>query len=316
MAKQNFSVLGLSVRPGEKVQTKVSVPSSLVELPLTVLNGAGEGKTVVLTAGIHGCEYPPIWTAVTLANELNPADLAGQLVILPLMNPQGFWQRTPYIVPADKKNLNRVFPGKPDGTLSEKTAHFLLQGIIARADFYIDMHCGDQQEELMPYVYYPGNADEEIVRLSREAAFRVNVRYIVRSHATKGAYNEAARRMGVPAILIERGGLGRCRTPEVRAYRADILNLLRYLKLLPGEAKRAEDACEIEAKYIFAHKQGLWRSYVRAGDTVYRGDLLAELYDIFGRLIHQYTAKQDGVILYRWEALSVNKLDYLLAIGV
>lgn len=312
--KHEIVVAGEKVQTGEKKQFMATVPNSLVGLPLTVINGAQNGRTAVLTAGIHGCEYPAIWAAVSLAKEILPSEVCGQIIIVHLSNPQAFWQQASYVVPSDGKNLNRVFPGKMDGTLAERTAYFLLNEIIRRGDFYIDMHGGDQPEELIPYAYYPGSAGREIEAAAKEMAARLNVGYMVKSDAVSGAYNQAAL-FGIPSLLIERGCLGECRPEDVAAYKQDILNILRYQAVLRGVPNIHRAADVQAAVYLYSDVSGCWRCLVKAGEKVRQGQTVGEVYDVYGNLIKEYRAPSSGIVLYRWAALAVKKFDYILAIA-
>ncbi len=202
-----LSVCGLTICRGSKLRTMLPVPGTEIEIPLTIINGAFDGPTLLVTAGIHGGEYPGIAAAMELGRSLDPHEIHGSLIMLHPVNIQGFWARREFIVPEDGKNLNRVFPGNPDGTLSEKTAGLISSSFFPLADFYVDLHSGDIHESLHPYVYYPGQPTEELAAKARSVAKVLNVEYMVRSMATGGAYNYAAS-TGLPSLLIERGGAG------------------------------------------------------------------------------------------------------------
>ena len=118
-----LSVCGLTICRGSKLRTMLPVPGTEIEIPLTIINGAFDGPTLLVTAGIHGGEYPGIAAAMELGRSLDPQEIHGSLIMLHPVNIQGFWARREFIVPEDGKNLNRVFPGNPDGTLSERLCH-------------------------------------------------------------------------------------------------------------------------------------------------------------------------------------------------
>ena len=112
---------------------------------------------------------------------------------------------------ADQKDLNRVFPGKEDGTETERLAWTAAKELLPAADYYIDLHSGDDYEQLTPYVYYAGRAEKEVSAMSRRMAEQVDVPYMVKSDvASGGAYNYAASQ-GIPSILIEKIGRASCR---------------------------------------------------------------------------------------------------------
>ena len=125
MLAEAVNICGLAVERGAKLRTMLPVPNTQIEIPITIINGAADGPTLLVTAGIHGGEYPGIAAAMELGGELEPEQLHGRLIMLHPVNIQGFWARREFIVPEDGKNLNRVFPGRADGTLSEKIAYLI-----------------------------------------------------------------------------------------------------------------------------------------------------------------------------------------------
>src|SRR5205823_11857640 len=120
--------------------------------PYFAVVGAQPGKTFVLTAGIHAAEYTGILAAIRLGRALQAADLAGRVVIIPLLNRPGFYERCIYVNPVDGDNLNRVFPGSSEGPWSERFAHHLLNDVVVHADYALDLHAGDMIEDLEPFV--------------------------------------------------------------------------------------------------------------------------------------------------------------------
>ena len=141
-----------------------------LELPLTLICGAKEGPTMMISAGVHGAEYIGVQALSELSRELDPNDTAGNVICLHVANPSAFRDYVRFFVPEDGKNLNRVFPGKKDGTLSERIAWTITEKLQSKADYYIDLHAGDTSEEVMPFVYYNVAAGEKIARVSANMA--------------------------------------------------------------------------------------------------------------------------------------------------
>ena len=253
------NICGLEAGRGQKSRTFLSVPGTACHMPVTIINGQGDGPTLLITAGIHGGEYPGIAAAIELARDLEPQNISGCLIIIHPVNTPSFWARSAFIVPEDGKNLNREFPGAAGGTLSQKIAHVLSQKFFPQADFYIDLHSGDIHEELYPYVYYPGLPNEETAAAARSVAQVLDVEYMVRSTATSGAYNYAAI-SGLPSLLIERGGAGLCLREDIEAYKKDILNIMRQLALLPEppQPRRHTPRDLTNVIYLENTDQGCW----------------------------------------------------------
>ncbi len=313
---QTLHICNLTIDRGAKLRTLLPVPDAAVSLPLTIINGQQNGPTLLLTAGIHGGEYPGIAAAMELGKELEAEQISGCLIILHPVNIQGFWARREFMVPEDGKNLNRVFPGSPQGTLADKIAYLISSTFFPLADFYTDMHSGDIHESLHPYVYYPGQPTPEVEEKSRSIAKVLDMEYMIRSLATGGAYNYAAS-TGLPSILIERGGAGLCLPEDIAAYKKDVLNIMRKLEMLPAPLKpRLHTPRDVEnVIYLKAPESGCWLTSLRCGTLTEKGQLLGRLTDIFGNTLKTFYAQQDGVVLYKCQALAAPKGTVLVAYG-
>lgn len=309
------NICGLIINRGEKLRTMLPVPDTAVKIPITIINGHEDGPTLFITAGIHGGEYPGI-AAMDLGRDIEPEHLSGCLIMMHPVNIQGFWARREFIVPEDGKNLNRVFPGNPLGTLSDKTAYLISNNFFPIADFYVDMHSGDIHESLHPYVYYPGQPTPEIEQKSRSIAKVLDMEYMVRSMATGGAYNYAASQ-GLPSILIERGGAGLCLREDIDAYKNDIYNIMNKLKMtsIPAKPRRHVPSDVENLIYLETMEAGCWIHHVYSGDFVEEGQILGHITDLFGNIITTYYAEQTGVVLYICPALSAPKGTVLVAYG-
>ncbi len=313
---ETFQVCGLRVAPGEKLRGYLPVPTTTTQLPFTIINGRRDGPVLLITAGIHGGEYPGIAAAMELGRDISPEDVAGTLIMIHPVNIQGFWARREMIVPEDGKNLNRVFPGDPNGTLADKTAYLLSSNFFPLADYFVDLHSGDILESLHPYVYYPGQPTPEVEKKARSLARVLDLEYMVRSLATGGAYNYAAS-TGLPSILIERGGTGLCLHEDIEAYKDDIRNILRKLKMFsrPVKPRHHQPRDVVNLIYLEAGEAGCWFHHIHSGDFVEEGAVLGRLTDVFGHTLATYHAQQTGVILYVCPALSAPKGTILAAYG-
>src|SRR5882672_9929043 len=151
----------------------IAVPAASdggTQIPVTTIRGAGTGPVLALIAGNHGYEYPPILALQKLRTLIDPAKLKGTIIMVHIANMPSFLGRTVYFSPVDGKNLNRVYPGRKDGTVSERIAYAITTEVIQKADYVLDLHCGDGNESLRPYVYQTvsGNQklDETIARMA------------------------------------------------------------------------------------------------------------------------------------------------------
>ena len=178
------------------------------------------------------------------------------------------------------------------------------------------MHGGDVNELVMPYVYYPGIAEEAVSNQARECAYVTGCEYVVRSIATGGAFNSAAAN-GVPSLLIERGGSGLWSKEEVQAYKFDVLNILKKLDVLPGEPMLSnQQPKEITtAFYIDSEVDGCWYPAVKVGQTVSKGEYIGVIKDFFGKTLKEYYAPENVVVLYMTVTLGIESGTSLIALG-
>ena len=288
----------LSAQAGEKSKGFLAVPGTDFTIPATLICGERPGKTVLVSGGVHSCEYVGIEAAIRLAAELAPAEICGTVLILHPVNRPGFEARTPSIVPWDGCNLNREFPGRADGSPTQRLAHFFVQELYPRLDAYIDLHCGEMFESLTPYIYYAASGDEREQRIAREMALCADLPYMVASKAKGGAYNYAGA-MNIPAVLLERGCQGRWSEEEVQADLDDVRRILRYLGVLESAPQQNQKPREVvDLVYQLPKSAGLWYPKVTAGEFVKEGQLVGVLKDYWGQELSRYHAPYDGVILF------------------
>ena len=304
---------GITLLPGERKNVPLPVPDA-PSLNALCLCGAAPGKTLVVTAGVHGCEYVGIQALRRLAADLDPARLSGNVILLPLANPSAFYAGAKQVVPEDGVNLNRAFPGNSAGPLSARLAFALEAALYPEADLLADLHSGDCSETLHPLVFFPAAGKKMVNQVSLDAAKVLTVPYRVRSTAKNGLYSWAVQR-DIPALLIERGGQGLWSEQEVDACCEDVRSLLRHLEIMPG-GNPPRDQLEItETFYAEAESEGFWYPAVGLDQRVRRGELLGHLEALSACLLQEVLAEFDGIVLYYTIALGVRAGDPLIAYG-
>ena len=302
-----FHLKNITVQPGEKWSGELELANGDIRLPATVLHGHGTGKTMLITAGVHAGEYVGIQAAIELSQKLKIEKVNGTIIIVKVMNRPAFEARNGSMGLDDGKNLNREFPGNPDGTEMERLAWAISQELQPAADYYIDLHSGDDYEKLTPYVYYAGAAAGEVVSLSRQMAEQVDVPYMVKSNvASGGSYNYAASQ-GIPSILIERGGMGDWSYEEVSSTRRDVRNILCHMGIYQGvkDFRTYYPLDVVDIRYQDAEENGLWYPFKKVGDMIQEGDILGEVRDYEGNVKEVSVAEFDGVLLYQCGTLQV-----------
>lgn len=283
-------------------------------IPMYVICGKETGKTLVITAGVHGCEYVGIQTARRLWEDLKCEEMKGQVIILPLINKEGFYEEAKRIVPGDGQNLNNAFPGDYKGTISKKISHIIEKEIYSHSDFIIDLHGGDYNEKMSPLVFFPVAAKEDVNLQSREAAKHLMVPYRVQSKAKDGLYSYATQ-CGIPALLLEVGGEGRWQEEEVSYCEKCVYQLMSYLNIIDFEIEFTAQKEIRQTVYETASDNGFWYPMIKRGQQVLKGEVLGELRNLEGEVLKQYVAQFDGEVLYYTFALGVKKGDALIAYG-
>ena len=211
-------------------QTLLLPVASHYPIEMTVICGSCPGKTLVVTAGVHGCEYVGIETLNRLKKELDPIDLSGRIILLPLVNPEGFYMGAKQTIPADGQNLNRMFPGDPAGTFSSRFAKILEKVLYPEADFLMDLHGGDINEALTPLIFFPAAVPDTLAAKTSAAAAALSVPYRVASTSKNGLYSWAAQ-CGIPSLLVERGERGLWSENEITACKRNVFELMDHLKI-------------------------------------------------------------------------------------
>lgn len=307
----------LEVTVGEKKSGWMKVVGCEYEMPVTVICG-GVGKTTLITAGVHSAEYVGMQAAIELSAELQPEDIDGTLVIVPVVNVSGFEHRGLSMVYEDGKNLNRVFPGSQGGTLAEKISYTMETELFSLADYYIDLHSGDGFEELCPYVYYVGPVEKTVREKAYKMAQCVDTAYIVESQSASGGAYNYANSLGIPSILLERGGRGIWSREDVELDKADVKRILDmlYKDKKPVRTDFEKQHVFKEVVYEDAPYTGCWYPNFRPGDSFCKNDVLGEIKTYFGETLYKSVAEADGVVLYQVCTLNVLEDGPMIAYGV
>lgn len=302
-------VLGtLEVPEGSTASGWLEVPDGEdddARIPVSVLHGAAPGPVLALIAGTHGYEYPPITALQRIRQSLDPRDLHGTLILVHVANPPSFFGRTIYYSPVDGKNLNRVYPGRAGGTLSERIAWTITQEVIERADYVIDLHAGDGNEALRPYVYMPVTGDSALDEAVHGMAVAFGIDHIVvdegrlRTRDDSLYVDQTALARGKPAITTETGQLGSNDEQWVGMAERGALNVMRHLGMLDEEAHENRGIVWLSGyQVVTSPGTGIFRPHVRDGYAIAEDGLLGVLHDLFGVQIAEIRAPFSGVVNY------------------
>lgn len=269
-------------------------------LPIGLVTGRTEGPTLCLIAGVHGCEYAGIEAAIRAYTQTDPSNLSGRLIIIPVVNMPSFLGKVPYVCPLDGVNISRAFPGNPQGSISYRIAHFLLEKIASKSNYLIDLHGGDLEEMTMPggFVIFGRIGDSAVDKATEELAKMYGTEYVwMISKWPEGSSDLEFSRRGVPSIVAECGGLGAYEESHIKAHADGITNVMKYLKMIPGAPRVPNSQKTVQKAFeIRATNGGILYPQSKAGDTIKQGDTLGEIRNLQGETIENIVSPVNGVI--------------------
>jgi len=325
-AQQPFAVGTASAAPGQKTSGYLEVPAGVdaaTNIPVVVVNGVKPGKILALVSGAHGTEYVSIIAIEKLIAQIDPGQLTGTVILVPLVNIASFEQKVPHVNPIDNKSMNRFYPGKADGTQTERASFLITKQIVERCDYLIDYHGGDLDESLRPYAYWGPTGHAEQDRISKEMVLAFGLDHIIiwsdrptDPNATRYLDNTATVR-GKPSIVVEAGHAGTVETDDVNLLVNGTLSTMRALKMIPGEPHVIENPVWIEKlSDVLADGPGIWYPLVKRGTYVSAGMKLGMITDYFGKVIAEPRAPVTGVVLHVNAVPSLKKGDNIADLGV
>ena len=305
----SLTIGSATARPGQATSGFIEVPAGVdtaTRIPITIVRGAQSGPTLALIAGTHGSEVAPIIALQRVRTMIDPAALRGTVLIVHVANMPSFLGRTIYYSPIDRKNLNRVYPGKPDGTVSERIAYAITNQIIERADYLVDLHAGDGNESLRPYSYWsPLGLNARADSIAREMALAFGSDHIVVDTARPrdvraSVYTQnTAQLRAKPAITTETGYLGVPVEEMVQRNVDGVFRLLRYLRMVPGDVELVRNPLFFDRTEVLrSPATGVWHAKVERGQSVQKGALVGILTDFFGATQAEIRAPFGGIVLY------------------
>ncbi len=324
-AQNNFTVGTASAAPGQKAFGAIDVPAGVdpaTSIPVAVFHGAKPGPVLALVSGSHGTEYASIIALEKVIQQLDPAQLSGTVIILPLVNIPSFEQKVPHVNPVDHKSMNRFYPGKPDGTQTERVSVQITKQVVERCDYLIDYHGGDLDENLRPYAYWPksGNAKQDAATHDMVLAFGLD-HIIVWSDRPKDPndsryLDNTAGTRGKPAIAVEAGYSGTVKPEDVKLLVDGTFSVMRLLKMLPGAPTVVDHPVWFgKIDTVTSEQPGIFYPTVQRGTYVEAGMKLGYVTDYFGRTIYEAKAPAAGVVLYICGVPSMKKGDTVANIG-
>ena len=321
-----FTVGTASAARGQKVSGAIAVPAGVdaaTRIPVVVVNGAKPGPVLALVSGAHGTEYASIIALEKLIELLDPAEVSGTVIIVPLVNIPSFEQKVPHLNPVDGKSMNRMYPGKMDGTQTDRASYLITRQVVEKCDHLIDFHGGDIDESLRPYSYWSKTGKENQDRISREMVLAFGLDHIIISAdrpkdpaASRYLENTATTR-NKPSITVEAGHAGTVEPEDVSVLVNGSLSVMRYLKMLPGAPQPVEHPVWVEKIVTITSDQtGIFYPLVKRGTYVEQGMKIGYVTDYVGKKIFEARATAAGIVLYVCAVPSMLKGATIANIGV
>jgi uncharacterized protein len=323
---QPFTVGTASAARGEKAYGAIEVPAgsdAALTIPVFVANGAKPGPVLALVSGLHGTEYASIIALERVISRIDPAQLSGTVIVVPLVNVNSFEQKVPHVNPVDRKSMNRFYPGKIDGTQTERASFLITKEIVDRCDHLIDLHGGDLDENLRPYSYWPLTRNAEQDKVSREMALAFGIDHIIisadrpKDPAASRYLDNTANTRGKPSIAVEAGYAGTTDTDDVELLANGCFNVMRYFHMLPGTAAPVQNPVWLEnVQSVTSDANGIFYPLVKRGTYVAKGTKIGYLTDYLGRNTAEFTAPVAGVVTFIRAVPSMTKGETVASIGI
>jgi uncharacterized protein len=321
-----FAVGTASAAPGQKATGYLEVPAGVdagTNIPVVVVNGAKPGPVLALVTGAHGTEYVSVMAIERLIVDLDPAQVSGTVILIPLVNIASFEQKVAHVNPVDNKSMNRFYPGKADGTQTDRASFLITKQVVDRSDYLIDYHGGDLDESLRPYAYWGATGKDSQDQISKQMVLAFGLDHIIIWHdrpsdlgASRYLDNTASLR-GKPSIVVEAGYAGTVETDDVALLINGTLSTMRALKMLPGAPHCIENPVWLEKTVdIISDGPGIWYPLVKRGSYVQEGMKLGYVTDYFGKVILEPRATEAGVVLHVNAVPSLKKGDNIADLGV
>ena len=281
-----------------------------VMLPIVVIKN-GSGPTVLFVGGSHGGEYEGPVCLTKMAHTLAPNQVQGRVILLPALNLPAVLsgQR---LSPIDGKDMNRVFPGRWNGTVTEIIAHYVHEAILPLCDAVVDLHAGGYSLELAPYISMHYLSDEKQMTQTRAAleAFQAPYALIMEEFSGEGLLDYAVERLGKIFLCAELGGAGRLSVNTLNIAEVGARNILRHFGLIEGKI----ESCEARGlpptrvmevpdpeNYQSAMHDGIYESFFDIGDAVEAGQPLGHIHFVQypSRPPASVVAHRSGVLIGR-----------------
>jgi predicted deacylase len=310
----SFKVQDAVIEQGQKHRDYVKVGDAStheVKLPYIVINGIKQGPVVTILGGVHAIECAPVEAIFRIADKINPEELTGTLILIPIVNTEGFHARQPYHNQLDHLNQNRVFPGDPEASITKRVAYHVFEHFVSKSDVLIDAHSADLGEDVTRGIFIYNTEDKELHDRMVELASLYNPTLIEMTNIS-GNTGEAINIYNIPCLMIESGAPYPIREVDVQYHMDGAMNVLMHMGMIKGEAIKYDPPVNPPGQKIWAEKGGVWRRKVEAGQRVKKGETIGKVCNLVGESLQTVLAPYNGVVSFLRVHYSVSSGDTLL----
>jgi predicted deacylase len=314
MARESFAIGNVRVRAGASRDVELPITRLVtggdVSLPVRVVHGREPGPVVWVSGAIHGDEVIGVEVIRELIATLSPKEFSGTLVAVPVVNVLGFMAGDRYL--PDRRDLNRMFPGSPRGSLASRIAHLFMTEVVAKCEVGIDVHTAADKRANLPQI----RADLDDAR-TRELADAFGAPVMIHARLRDGSLRQAAVEVGAKVLLYEAGEALRFDDESIATGVAGIRRVLAFLGMIePDPVERPPSTLESRSTgWVRARGTGILNLETRLGATVDAGERLGGLSDTFGRRVRLVRADRAGIVIGLTRAPIVNAGDALVHIA-
>jgi uncharacterized protein len=310
-----ITIGGEAIAPGQRRRIEIPVSrlptQTLISLPVVVIHGTEPGPRLWLSAAIHGDEINGVDIIRQVLEIIKPKKLKGTLLAVPVVNVFGFIEQSRYL--PDRRDLNRCFPGSPQGSLASRLAHLFMTEIVNQSTHGIDLHTAAQPRTNLPQIR--ANLDDpETYRCAK--AFGAPL--LLHANTRDGSLRQSASKKGIPILLYEAGEALRFDTESIRVGVEGIFRVMETLEMYENPFFSPQtNSIEIrETKWVRGPSSGIFHLQVKLGQTVEKRELLGVITDTFGDTNVKVRSPQAGIVIGHTQNPLVNQGDGIINLAI
>jgi uncharacterized protein len=311
----SIEIAGETIQPGKRERLEIPVAHlptrTPISLPVIVINGKKAGPKLWLSAAIHGDEINGVEIIRQVLEKIQPRKLCGTLIAVPIVNVFGFIEQSRYL--PDRRDLNRSFPGSPNGSLASRLAYLFMTEIVSRCTHGIDLHTAAIPRINLPQIR-ANLEDEDTYRFAKVFGAPLLIHATMRD----GSLRQAATKKKIPILLYEAGEALRFNAQAIQIGVEGILRVMDYLAMYPLSSPTAEvTSVEVSAtKWIRASRSGILHLNVKLGEQVEKKQLLGIVTDAFGEMSAKVRATEKGMVIGYTQNPLINQGDGIVHLAL